>query len=530
MAWGAFFFVDWTSWVALTVWAFDEGGRSAVGLVTVCRLLPAAIALPIGAWAADRFPRRRVVATVFAGQAVALAALIAAVITDGPLIVVYVLVAIGGIMAAPYRPAHLAMLPLVARAAEELVAANVAAGVVEGAATLGGPALAGALLVGGGPTTVLIVAFVAGVLGLFAVLGVRPASDPSLATRRVRERPLTAVLRGFSVLRHDSSQALIVGSFVTQLFVRGLLTVLLVLVSFDLLDLGQSGVGWLGAAMGVGGTIGAVLTMQLTGRRRLGRPFAVGLVLWGAPIAAVGLANSTVLAVIALGVVGLGNALLDVAGFTLLQRLGDDRVMGRVFGVTYTVGIAMSGIGALVAPALVDGLGLRGALVAAGAVLPVLALLALPGLRGIDARSEPPSEALHTLAQLDLMAGLAPTTLEKLAARSETTTFEAGAVIVQEGQQADRFFVIIEGDVDVTSGGVLLNTLSAGDHFGEVGLLRQVPRTATVRAITPTTLISLAGPAFVDAITGHEVAFGAADQVIDDRLRNDASIKSTEPT
>jgi MFS family permease len=527
LAWGAFFVIDWTSLVALSVWAFDEGGSSAVGLVGVCRLLPGALALPFGAWAADRFPRHRVVMAVFVAQSMALIALIVAVSADSPLVVAYVLVAVGGIVAAPYRPAHLALLPLVAGSADELVAANIAAGVLEGVATLGGPALAGVLLLNGSPSLVLGVALAAGVLGGVAVMGVRPASDPTMATKFARESPVRAVLGGFHVLRHEPRQALIVGCFVLQLLVRGVLTVMLVLVSFDLLGMGESGVGWLGAAMGVGGTLGAVLAVRLTGRRRLGHPYAVGLVLWGAPIAVIGLLPSRPLALVALGVVGVGNAVLDVSGFTLLQRLGDDRMLGRVFGVQFTVGIALGGVGALLAPALVSGLGLRGALITAGAVLPIASILALPGLRRIDATSEPPGESLAVLAGLDLLGGLAPTTLEKLAARSEIIDVEAGTVVVSEGQQADRFYVIVDGEVDVTSGGVLLNSLGPGDHFGEVGLVRRVPRTATVRAITATRLVSLAGPAFIDSITGHEAAFGATYQVIDDRLQNDATLKST---
>lgn len=524
LAWGAFFLIDWTVLVALSVWAFDTGGGSAVGVIGLCRLLPGALALPFGAWAADRFPRHRVVAAVFAADSIALVGLTVAVAADTPLAVVAALVALGGIITAPYRPAHLALLPLVARSPEELVAANVAAGVLEGLATLGGPVLAGLVLLGGSPQMVLLVAFAAAVLGLVAVVGVRPGSDPSLATKLARESPLTALSGGFRELRHHSSQALVVGCFVLQLFVRGLLTVLMVLISFDLLHLDQSGVAWLGAAMGVGGTIGAFLTIKLTGQRRLGRPMAVGLVLWGAPIAVIGIFPSTALALIALGFIGLGNAIMDVSGFTMLQRLGDDRMLGRVFGVIFTVGVALGGVGALIASPLVDGMGLRTSLIVTGALLPVAALAALPGLRHIDATSEPPSEQLQMLIQLDLLGGLAPTTLEKLAARSEIVSVPAGAVVIDEGQLADRFYVVIDGELEVTAGGVPLNTLAPGDCFGEVGLMRGVPRTASVRALTAARLVSLAGPAFVDAVTGHEVAFGATYHLIDERLGHDATI------
>ena len=517
IAWSIFFVIDAVSFVSLSVWAFDRGDAPAVGVIALCRLLPGAVALPVGAWASDRFSRRRVITLVFVGQSVVLAALVVATVADLSLVVVAGLVSASGVIAAPYRPAHLAMLPLVARSPQELVAANVAGGVVEGAALLVGPVLAAVLLLLGGPPAALCLAFAVALLGGVVVAGVQSPSDPSLALRHASEGPLVALTGGIRVLRADRGLALVVSCFVTQLFVRGVLNVLLVLAAFDLLSLGEGGVGWLAAAMGAGAIVGAAASAGLAGRRRLGAPFAIGLVLWGAPLAVIGLAPTPALALIALGVIGAGNSLLDVSGFTLLQRLGDDRVLGRVFGVLFTAGIAFGGVGAIVAPPAVDTLGLRWSLVIAGALLPLVAILARPGLHRIDDASEPPSQALLAMTQVELLRALSPTTLEKLAARSVVSLVSGGEVIVRQGDPADRFYVIVSGDVEISVDGTPVGVSAAGECFGETGLMRRAPRNATVRALADGCVVAVDGQAFVDAVTGNSEAFSATSQVIDER-------------
>jgi hypothetical protein len=221
---------------------------------------------------------------------------------------------------------------------------------------------------------------------------------------------------------------------------------------------------------------------------------------------------------VALAVIGAGNSLLDVSGFTLLQRLGDDRVLGRVFGVLFTGGIAFGGVGAIVAPTAVDAFGLRLSLVMAGSLLPLVALVARPGLRRIDDASEPPSLALLAMTSVELLRALPPTTLEKLAARSVVSTVPGGEVIVRQGDPADRFYVIVSGEVEVFVDGAPVRVSAAGECFGEMGLMRRAPRSATVRALNDVCVVAVGGQAFVDAVTGNSEAFSATAQVIDGRL------------
>ena len=517
LGWAAFFLVDAVTIVALSVWAFAEDGARGVGVLGLVRLLPGGLALPFGAWAADRFPRRQLVTAVFAAVAVTTALGAVALAADAPAAVVYVLAAAASVAGAPYRPAHLALAPLVARSPEELVAINVTAGTLEGLVTFLGPVLAGAILLTTEPGVVLTTAAAAGLAGMWAVGGIDVQTDPSRAVRG-SERPIDALMGGWSELRTNSDMTVIVGCFIAQLLVRGLLGVLLVSVSFDLVDLGSSGVGWLGAAMGVGALVGALASVALTGRRRLGGPFAAALAVWGFPIAVIGLFPNKAVALASLAAVGVGNALLDVSGFTMLQRLGNDRALGRVFGVFFTIGIAVAGIGSMVAAVLVDAFGLRPVLVGAGALLPALALVLLPRFRGIDSRSEPATDIVLLLTRVPLMSPLPPTMLEKLAARAEVVECAVGDVVVAEGEPGDRFYVIIEGTADVTHAGTTARSPGAGDSFGEVALLHDMPRTATVTTTSACRLLCIGRRDFMDALTSSEAAFSVGRRVADRHL------------
>ena len=526
LGWAAYFLVDGILMVGLSVWGFRHGGTSAVGLVGLARLLPGAIALPFGAWAADRFPRRRVVTLVFVVMTAAQVAIAVALAWDTPAAVIYGLIAINSIAGTPYRPAHLALAPLVARSPAELVAMNVTAGTLEGVVTFIGPALAALLLLSVDPWMVVAVSSLAALGGMSAVVGINVDVDPSKAMRRVRDRPRDALMGGLTELRANGDMAVIVGCFVAQIFVRGMLGVLLVSVSFDLIHLGSSGVGWLAAAMGVGGIVGAVYAVTLTGRRRLAKPFVLALVLWGFPITVVGLLPNTVIAVAALVTIGIGNAILDVAGFTLIQRLGIDRTLGRVFGVLYTFGIAMGGLGSLAAPALISTLGLRTVLVVVGLILPAISLALLAKFRSIDDHSEPLPEVLALLTHISLLSPLPPTTLEKLATRSDTAEKSTGDVVVTEGEPGELFYVIAEGEVVVTRAGRNVGTLGPGDQFGEIALLRNTGRTATVVATCTTRLITIDGSDFVDALSSSEAALSIGWGVANDLLGRDPTERS----
>src|SRR2546421_598586 len=205
-------------------------------------------------------------------------------------------------------------------------------------------------------------------------------------TRRPGGSVLSNALAGFRALAADPHPRVLIGLFIAQTFVRGLLNVLIVVTALKLLNLGGSGVGVLNAGFGVGGLIGAFAALSLVARRRLAYPFAGGLLLWGLPIALIGVWPHEWVALGALALVGIGNSVLDVAGFTLVQRIVDDALLARVFGVLETGSYAGVGVGAIAATALVALLGIRGALVATGSILPALAFIFWRALGRINDR------------------------------------------------------------------------------------------------------------------------------------------------
>jgi hypothetical protein len=294
--------------------------------------------------------------------------------------------------------------------------------------------------------------------------------------------------------------------------------VLAVVVAIDLLDLGRSGVGFLNSAVGVGGLVGALVAVVLVGRRRLAGSFAAGLLLWGVPIALVGIWPTAAGALVFLAIIGIGNTIVDVACFTMMQRAVPEVVLARAMAVLESTFMASVGIGAIVAPLLVSLVGIRVALVATGCFLPVLAALLWNRLLAIDAEAVVPTEQLELLQAIPMFAPLPAPTLENLAASMHRLSFPPGAVVFNEGDEGDRFYVIEEGEVEIDVAEGRPKVEGPGGYFGEIALLRDVPRTATVRARTQLELYALDRDEFIGVVTGHAPSSEAAESVVAARL------------
>jgi MFS family permease len=518
LAWGGFFVVEWASLLAVSVWAYGHGGASAVGLVGVLRMLPAAVALPFGAAVADRFPRHRVLVVVYVAQALLVAGVAGVIQANGPVALTYLLIAAVGVAAAPCRPAQLAFAPVLARSPEELVAANVTQMTFEGLATLLGPALAGLVLAVSGPPAALAIAAGFSLASALLVAGVRGKADPTRAARRERESVVDSLAGGVRELARWPDLVAVIGGFWAQTFVRGMLNVLLVSLTLTTLGLGEGAVGFISGAFGAGVILGALGAASMVGMRRLGRPVALALVLWGTPLVVIAVSPVVVIAVAALVVSGIGNAVLDVAGFTLMQRIADDRVLGRVFGVFYVGVLASMGIGSVVAPALIDLIGIRGALALGGALLPAAALVVYPRLHRIDDHASVPEAALSAVAAVPLFEPLPPTSLEKLARAAASETVPAGAAVVTQGEFGNTFYVIVSGSFEVSSDGRLLRTLGPGDFFGEIALLRDVRRTATVSAATDSVVLAIRRMEFLSAVLGNLESARSVEEIVSSRV------------
>lgn len=516
LAWGGFYVGEWAHVVTLFVIAFNAGGIVAVGLVSVLRTLPPALVVPFSALLADRYRRERVLLAVHLVRAATIGGAAAVLFLDGPVAVVYTLAAAAALASAGFRPAQWALLPMLARTPRELVAANAASSTIESVASLAGPALAGVLLAISGPGVVFAVS--AGFFVSSGLLVTRILPRFEQAAQRGIVEVERGSLAGFRALAHDPQPRLLTALFAAQTFVRGLIAVLAVVASIDLLGMGDSGVGYLNAAVGAGGFIGALGALSLVGSRRLGRTFGTALVLWGAPVLAVAAWPQAAVALVALAVVGIGRSALDTSGLTLLQRLVADRVLARVFGVRETLSLAAIGVASLVAPILVTSIGIRRALAVTGALLPVIAVLCWRRLERMDGEAAVREREVTLLRGTPIFEPLPPATIEQLASRLVLVHAPAGAAIIRQGDPGDRFYVISKGEVEVLVDGVATGRLAAGGYFGEIALLRNVPRTATVRAVDDAELYTLERDVFVSAVTGHPQSEASADAVVSTRL------------
>jgi MFS family permease len=308
-------------------------------------------------------------------------------------------------------------------------------------------------------------------------------------------------------------------AFLAQVTVRGALTTYLAILSIEVLGLGESGVGLLGAAIGLGGLAGAMLVLALGTSRGLAPVAMLSLAMWGVPLAVIGVLATPGVALLGLAVVGIANAVLDVAGFTLLQRGIPNRSRSAVFSVLeVAVGIGIS-VGGLLGSALVGAFGVEMAMIATGLVLPVAALLALPFAHRLDDAAVVPEHHARLLRSVPLFCPLPLDGLELLATGMREASFAPGQTLMAEGEPGDIYLIIERGRVTVTSGGEHLRDQGPGDGLGEIALLRTVPRTATVVATEPVAAWAIDGPTFVAAVTGHEISAAEAEALVSERLQ-----------
>jgi MFS family permease len=507
---------EWAFTVALGIVAYRDGGATAVGLVGLLRMVPSAVVAPFAATLADRGRRERVLVLVSTIRGVATGVAGIVVALNGPVAIVYGLAVLSTIAATLYRPAHSALLPSLCRTGHELASANVVRGMLDSVATLAGPLLAAVLLKF---TDVAVVfAFASGASLAAAALVLRLRYDAPPRPSAPRGRLLADAAKGIRAVVRNRDLALFMGLALAQTFSRGALTVFTVVVALDLLRTGEPGVGTLTAAVGAGAVLGSVGASLLVGSRRLAQWFGIGVALWGLPIALIPLFPRQGAALTLLACVGVGNALVDVGLFTLMARLAPDEVLARVFGLLESMVALGVGLGALVASLLVDRTSVSVALVVVGALCPILVAVAWRRLRHLDRDIGVLDEEIGLLHRVPMLKPLPLPAIEQLARGLEPVHVAADRAVFRQGDPADRFYVIETGAADVIGDGRVITTLGPGDGFGEIALLRRVPRTATVRAATNLQLQALRGDRFLPVVTGFPPSAREAGAEVEEML------------
>lgn len=513
---------DWAYAVAVSVYAYEQGGATAVGLLGVVRYVLMAVVTPFTATLADRFQRKAVMISADLVRAGLVVVAAGAILADGPALAVYALAIVTALVGTPFRPAQAAMLPSLARDSRELTAANVASSTIESVGFFIGPALGGLLLAVADIPVVYLFNALTFVWSAALVARIHFVADPSPEQSEGEEQePSPGFLReaaaGYATILRSSDLRALVGLYAAQCVVAGASLVFVVAVALDLLDLGKAGVGYLDAVVGIGGLVGGVVALVLAQRGKLAFDFGVGVLLWAAPLLLIAAWPTLPGAILAMLAIGLANSLVDINAYTILQRVVPDAVMARVFGALESAVIGAMALGALAMPILIGTIGLRGGLVVIGAVVTAIALLMLPHLARIDRTTLAPP-GLDLLRAIPLLAPLPEPVIERLARGLVRIELAAGEAAVRQGEAGDRFYVVESGSLAVAQDGRQLNVLGPGDSFGEIALLRDVPRTATVTAASDVVLLALDRRHFIPAVTGHGGAYDAAERVISSRL------------
>ncbi len=514
---------DWAYAVAVAVYAYDRGGPTAVGVLGVIRYVSLAIVTPFAATLGDRYSRRLVMVLSDATRALLVFCGAALIASGGPALSVYALAVVTSLCGSPFRSAQASLIPDLADGPGELAASNVASSTIESVGFFAGPALAGLLLA---TTSISVVYVVDGLTFLWSaalVLGIHPSARERAAAAAAdgEEAPsagfLNEVTAGYRTILGSRDLRLLIGLYCAQTVVAGASLVFDVAIALSLLDLGNSGVGYLNATLGIGGFIGGFVALLLSQRGRLARNFGIGVLFWAAPLLLVAAWPTVAAAAAVMIMLGLANSVVDVNAYTILQRVTPEAVMSRVFGAMESAVIGGMAVGALLMPILIGTIGLRWGLVVVGSGVSVLVLLGMHGLRRIDLSAFAPAE-LELLRKVSLLSLLPEPTLESLARALERVEVAAGDTFIREGEQGDLFYVIESGTVDVSKDGRFVASLGPGDFVGEIALLRDVPRTATVTATSATVLQALDREHFIPAVTGQGEFRDAADAAIATRL------------
>jgi MFS family permease len=535
LAFGLFSMAELATWIAILVYAYNRGGATEAGLIAVASLLPSVVFAPAAAALGDRLPRRRMllISYLLAGTTMSVTAV--ALLLDGPALLVYSIAVASGLMTTLIRPVQGALLPQLARNPAELTAAYVAAGTLENVGWLAGSLIGGVLLDVGGPGSVYAICSAGLLLGALAVtrLPAREADAPGRAGTTGAVEPalpsaddepgtgLRAALAemgaGVSLVRADPRIRVIVVLVGLGTVLTGAFDVFAVVLAIDVLGIGDSGVGLINGAMAAGGLAGGALAISLVGRRRLGPALLAGAAVFGLGIATAGLVPVVLLAAGSILMAGIGRTLLDVAGRTLLQRVAPDAVLARIFGVLEGMNMAALAMGAMLAPLLIELLGATAALAAAGLAVPVLALLVRGALARADQATVPERE-LALVRGLPMFAPLPGPMLERLARDLVPLVVPAGQAVIREGEPGDRFYILGAGEAEVTIGDRVVRRQVPGDGFGEIALLRDIPRTATVTALTDLELFALERDVFLEVVTGQPQSHHVASEMVTERL------------
>ena len=503
----AFYTGSFAHAVLLIVYAFSVGGISAAGAATVLRVLPGGLLAPLAATLASGRRPQLHLALGIGARAVATAATAAVVLTGAPVAAVLTLVAADSLLSAAVRPLHGALVIRVANTAGEAAAANAVTSSLMNASALLGPALAGLALGFAGMGWAFALPATAFAAGAGSALWIRlPRDDVQPPPRRTRpdaglvRSQFTAIAAGFRAIADSPSATAAAAMFVVNVLLVGIWHVASAAVAIDRLDLGDGGITTMMALYGGGGIVGALTSLSIVGRRGLSVVLAAAMLGWAFALAAIGIVTLPRPALALAAGVGAAAAVAYAIAPTLVQRGVARTAMVPATASMQSLDLVMNAAGASIAALLIQWVGVTVTLAAVGGAV-LFTLLALPALRRADELSPDDAAKLAVILATPMLAPLPPLALEQLARSAARLAVPAGAEVVHQGDRGDRFYMIAAGVADVTVDGRRMATLGPGGSFGEIALLEDVPRSATVTAREDLDLVTVDRNEFLGALT-----------------------------
>ena len=515
IAYSLFSVAEFAVWIAMLVFAFQQGGTTEASAVAVAQLVPAAIlAAGVGAIAA-RHGVARTLKFGYVLQALGMAVCSATILLDGSKFLAYMAAIVAATAVTLTRPCQAAITPSLVPGAESLTATNVVSSWIESGSMLAGPALAGVLLGAGGAGAVFASMAGCAVAAALLTVGLPEPAGSAAIDEEVSGRELIAVMA--SVIRAADVRAC-VGIITLGAVVIGALDVLYVVLAEDRLHLSEGGPGFLNSAFGAGSVAGGLLAVTLIGRRRLAPALSAAILASALALAAIGATHSTAPIVGLLVLCGIARTVLDTAARTLLQRVSTLDVVAHIFAAVESITMAGLAIGSFTIPLIVRTAGATWAPVGISVIVLVMFALTIAPIRRIDRTSKSTLSEVALLRRLPLFHGLGSPALETLAREGAWLLASPGEVVIREGDFGDRYYAIAEGSVDFNHRGARLRTLSGGEGFGEIALIHDVPRTASAIASSPTRLFAIGREPFLIAVTGSAAASLTAQSIVRERL------------
>ena len=536
---------DWAYATAIVVWAYEIGGVTAVGIWGTVRLILMTLVTPFASTIVDRLPRKLIMVSTDLIRGLICLGVAGLIWAEAPPMAIFVLATLTSIFAAPFRPAVAALMPSLVNEPEELTAANGTASTIESLAFFVGPAIGGTLVAAFGVPVVVLLNGATFVWSAAIVSRIRVADaadiadalpaeavavdtagsvEASEAAEAVDAEPVgdtesfwTESMAGFRTIWAHRDLRMVSGVYCLQTMVAGASLVFGVEMAVQMTSFGAPGIGYLDSVMGVGALLGGLVAIGRASAGRLASDFGVGVIFWALPLLLAAIWPQMWAAFLALFIIGVANPVVDVNATTIIQRSADDAVMGRVFGALETALIASMALGSIAMPLLNHTIGLRWSLAVFAVVITMAVIPTFGRLRRLDVELAEPA-TLTLLRQIPLFAPLEPKSLELVAQQLTPVRVPAGEVLITEGEEGKRFYVIESGALTATFGGELLSHMGPGDPFGEIALLRDVPRTATVTADEDSQLFALEREAFLEAVTGDNEVNSRADDLIARRI------------